>query len=211
MLTGSSAYVPQVDALFDNFNCSRGLYFDMGSNRGVQVRKLYEPEEYLRATDDSIPVRMHSGFRQLMGRVSQHMRQVFGPSPRCGVCSIGMEPNPVHQERLLKISEAYGKQGYGVKFLQVAASTEDGQATLADADAYLFPGGLPSKYLGVAANILSHDQPSRKRGGSGRWWWWRRRSRRPGGRRCAYDELRLQAPQRAASRRVGAGGDQDGH
>lgn len=58
------------------------VFFDVGANIGVQIRKLAEPQKYAGAP-------LHERFRAL-----------FGPPPWCRVCTIAFEPNPVHGKRL---------------------------------------------------------------------------------------------------------------
>ena len=71
----------QVDALFDRHNCT-AAYLDVGTNTGVQLRKLFEPHKYPGAP------------------VLNIFETVFGGASRCNVCAIGVEPNPRHAERL---------------------------------------------------------------------------------------------------------------
>ena len=76
-----------LDQLFATNNCT-DAYLDVGSNIGVQVRKLYEPHKYRGAA--MLPV------------FDEH----FGPGPspeRCRVCAIGVEPNPRHSRRLRSV------------------------------------------------------------------------------------------------------------
>lgn len=50
----------------------------------------------------------------------------FGPAPRCHVCTIAMEPNPIHFHRLSRLESGFRSAGLGVLFLPVAASDADG-------------------------------------------------------------------------------------
>ena len=61
------------------------VYLDVGSNIGVQIRKLFEPQKYPGAA-------VHQLFESSFGAAS-------GGS-RCRVCAIGFEPNPRHRTRL---------------------------------------------------------------------------------------------------------------
>jgi len=87
------------------------VYLDAGTNIGVQIRKLYEPEKFpgapaLRLFDRS-----------------------FGVGDRQSVCAFGFEPNPRHSEELRNIEETYNMLGYPVKiFTRTAVSHRNGLA-----------------------------------------------------------------------------------
>lgn len=92
------------------FNCDH-IYFDIGTNVGVQIRKLYEPELYPDAG------------------VLKIFDASFGKS-RQNVCAIGIEPNPRHTPRLEAIEAAYRKKGWRVVILtESAASNQEGTLT----------------------------------------------------------------------------------
>jgi hypothetical protein len=97
-----------IDSLIDTFGCRGGVYWDVGSNIGLQISKLYEPELY------------HGN------KAEPEFAKAFGPPPRCGVCTIALEPNPSHAPRLTTMSQRYRAAGIGVLFLPVAASDSDG-------------------------------------------------------------------------------------
>lgn len=78
------------------------FYVDVGSNIGVQVRKLFEPELYH-------PNPVENLFYEKYGPVQER---------RHGVCAIGVEPNPTNHIRLGKIQQAYNRQGWRTFFLQ---------------------------------------------------------------------------------------------
>ena len=59
----------------------RFVYLDVGTNIGVQIRKLFEPELYPNA-------KIHKIFEQYFGDKKQRIRS--------GVCAVGFEPNPNH-------------------------------------------------------------------------------------------------------------------
>jgi len=93
----------------------QSIYLDVGSNVGVQIRKLYEP-------------RIYPG-----GKVLPLFEQNFGPpTSRCalanvsGLCALGLEPNPLHHPRLRSIEQAYADRGWHVHFYPFAAAYEDG-------------------------------------------------------------------------------------
>lgn len=93
------------------------IYFDTGSNIGVQIRKLYEPSKYPGALVLSL-------FDRVFGNVSHRSL----PASTTGLCALGMEPNPNHQERLAAVEAAYLKKGWNVHFYPFAAAFEDGIA-----------------------------------------------------------------------------------
>ena len=86
----------------------RYIYIDMGTNIGVQIRKLYEPHLYRGAP--VLPL-----FQEMFGNHSSE------------VCSVGFEANPLH-DKYLKEFEAYSlRRGWRVKiFTSTAVSFRDG-------------------------------------------------------------------------------------
>jgi hypothetical protein len=82
-----------------------------GSNVGVQVRKLYNPEQFPGAS--VLPI----------------FDRVFGPDRR-GVCTIGVEANSMHTPYLSTLNSYFQRKGYQALILtEVAASTTNGKAT----------------------------------------------------------------------------------
>ena len=88
------------------------VYLDVGSNIGVQIRKLFEPHKYPGA-----PV--HSLFTE-----------TFASTDRCRVCAIGVEPNPRHRPRLSQLQTRLTAAGAGVTVFEAAAGSADGVLTL---------------------------------------------------------------------------------
>jgi len=91
-------------------NECRSIYLDVGANMGVQVRKLFEPEQYPGAD------------------IAKAFDRIFGPammrraaSETSGICALGVEPNPEHSARLQSIEEAYASRGWNVHFYPFAA------------------------------------------------------------------------------------------
>ena len=72
------------------------VYLDIGSNIGVQVRKLFEPHLYPAANVISI-------FSKVFGP-PEH-RQL--PSAESGLCAVGFEANPMRVPRLKELEAAY--------------------------------------------------------------------------------------------------------
>jgi len=93
----------------------RAIYLDVGSNKGVQVRKLFEAEKYIGA------------------KILDEFDRVYGPPSlrassfsRSGLCALGLEPNPQHQSRLKDLEKAYKRRGWNVHFYPFAAWNSDG-------------------------------------------------------------------------------------
>merc|ERR1719446_1290993 len=97
----------------DWLSSCKQIFVDLGSNIGVNVRKLYEPEKYHGA------------------KLLPELEKAFGAAadrrkPETGLCALGFEPNPAHQDRLAKIEDAYSKHGLKVHFYPYAAWRSDG-------------------------------------------------------------------------------------
>ena len=122
----------------------RHVFLDVGSNRGVSVRKLFEPAAYPISRYDwdnaGLPrwlcCRNHSApsghifyapmFDELFGGAAQRGRHNFG-----GLCAFAFEPNPQHTRRLQELEACYKARGWRVKFFtETAVSDTDGNATL---------------------------------------------------------------------------------
>ena len=81
----------------DHFHGCRDFYFDVGSNVGVQVRKLFEPEKYRGA------------------RVLPLFDRIFGDAgarrANPGLCAIGFEGNIEHVPKLRRIEACCCSRG----------------------------------------------------------------------------------------------------
>ena len=89
----------------------RHVYIDMGTNIGVQIRKLYEPHLYKGAY--VLPL-----FREIFANETSE------------VCSVGFEANPVHDKYLQEYEAYCAKRGWRVKvFTSTAIGTKDGNVT----------------------------------------------------------------------------------
>ena len=121
----------RLDKLFSRFHCQH-VYLDVGSNIGVQVRKLFEPQKYLDTPDrDYRHVRRGAaGMKVHLVRTLRVWDEHFGPAPRCNVCAIGLEPNPSHRARLQQVQQRLRAAGAGVLFFEAAASDRAGEAVL---------------------------------------------------------------------------------
>ena len=84
----------RISALIKEYKCT-AAYLDVGTNTGMQIRKLYQPAAFPEA------------------KVRPHFDAVFGPShvPRCRVCAIGVEPNPRQADRLDTLERKLGNVG----------------------------------------------------------------------------------------------------
>ncbi len=87
--------------------CDR-IYLDIGTNVGVQIRKLYHPD--------------------LFPGTSKIFDSKFGQE-RSTVCSFGFEPNPSHSSQLKLLEDSYVQAGYRVKIFPVACSNVSGKAS----------------------------------------------------------------------------------
>ena len=117
------------------------VYLDVGSNIGVQIRKLFEPHKYPGA-----PV--HSLFTE-----------TFASTDRCRVCAIGVEPNPRHRPRLSQLQTRLTAAGAGVTVFEAAAGSADGVLTLQY-------GARKSNFEDAGASTLGSDDT----GAMTRWW-----------------------------------------
>lgn len=87
--------------LISSIQACQHVYVDFGSNIGVQIRKLFEPEKYEHA-----PILAY--FDNVFGPVERRRREV---------CAFGVEANPVHTEQLRKIEQAYNRRWWRTRFL----------------------------------------------------------------------------------------------
>ena len=118
------------------------VFLDIGANRGVSIRKLFEPEAYPTAGYDwdnaGLP-------RWLLGknRTAPNGHIFYAPlfdahfgTDRTsnnfgGICAFGFEPNPQHTPRLQALERCYTQRGWRVKiFTETAVSDIDGNTTL---------------------------------------------------------------------------------
>lgn len=96
------------------------VYLDIGSNVGVQVRKLFEPHKYPGA-------RFLPYFDQYFG--NEDFRKQ--PSEITGLCAFGFEANPHFLERLRTVQGAYKAQGWRAEFVapRIVSDVEDRNIT----------------------------------------------------------------------------------
>ena len=129
------------------------VYLDVGSNIGVQVRKLYEPEKYPDAA-------IHPIFDKEYGNIQ--VRRDFDKQRR--ICAIGFEPNAHHTNYLKRIEKSYNKCGWRVTFMtETAVSNRRGETvfyTDKDFENLEWGGGI----LPPSINKISIETPSDKKG-----------------------------------------------
>ena len=129
--TTSASVLRQVHELLAEYNCT-SVYFDAGSNIGVQIRKLYEPGWYLDRPDNALKGRavLHTLYKRSQARIMTLQDEAFGQAPRCHVCSIGFEPNPKHQPQLQHLQRTLRAAGAGVLVVHAGLSSSDGTLQL---------------------------------------------------------------------------------
>jgi hypothetical protein len=131
-------------------NCTH-FYLDIGSNIGVQIRKLFEPAHYPESL--VLPI-----FDKYFGNISTRLNNK-------ALCAIGFEMNPHHTQRLKDLETSYNVCGRNVYFYkETAVAAYDGQIKFwSDNDHknkewgastvykwnYLFPSTVKALNLGV--------------------------------------------------------------
>ena len=103
------------------------VYIDLGTNIGVQIRKLYEPHLYPNAPVLSL-------FKELFGN---HTHEV---------CSVGFEANPLHTSYLREFENYCLRRNWRVKiFTSLAVSTRNENLTF-----YTEPGNEQNNQWGAS-------------------------------------------------------------
>ena len=101
------------------------VYLDVGSNIGVQVRKLFEPHLY------PVLYIYESWFH--INRWKPLPKTVPYPHARHNnltshICAFGWEPNPSHANWLYTLETVYNRQGWRIKFFkETAVGVSDGE------------------------------------------------------------------------------------
>jgi len=89
----------------------RHVYLDMGTNIGIQIRKLYEPHLFPDAL--VLPI-----FDKFFGPIGERDLR--------SICSVGFEPNPMHNDVLRDLEEKYQTCGWRVYiFPSTGVGSED--------------------------------------------------------------------------------------
>ena len=99
-------------------NCYH-VYLDVGSNIGIQIRKLFEPSVYPDAAVHPIYDLNFGTFENRQRYENEHK-----------VCTVGFEPNFQHTAYLKNLEKIYNDCGWKVKiFTETAVSDHNGAAT----------------------------------------------------------------------------------
>ena len=139
-LLNTSSYKQVIRALIEEYQC-HSAYIDVGSNIGVQIRKLYEPSLYVgvdprmerfaktvglgeepTAEERQAGIVKGLAFWNSTSQVLPIFDEYFGRVPRCGVCAIGVEPNPRHSPRHAQVQAALRTAGFGALWLSATAA-----------------------------------------------------------------------------------------
>ena len=90
------------------------VYVDLGTNVGVQVRKLFEPHKY----PDAPSVKV---FEKYFGPAT--------PERNAVTCVVGVEANPNHAAKLQQMEKCYNRMGWRTKIYvpRVVATTSEGE------------------------------------------------------------------------------------
>jgi len=127
------------------------VYLDVGSNIGVQIRKLFEPEKYPKGG-------IHSIFDKYFGTPKERRDEVEGRV----VCAVGFEPNSYHTEYLKRVERSYNRCGWRVTFMtETGVSDHDGTSRFYTDDAYeMFEwgGGILSPDVSTIAKDNAVDK-----------------------------------------------------
>lgn len=120
--------------------CSHGIYLDIGTNVAVQIRKLYEPERFPRAS------------------VLPMFEKYFGiRENRSKVCAVGFEPNSAHTAYLNTVNAHFRNKSLpAYVFTDVAVSSHRGQASF-----FTDPGSSKDKHE-WAASLATRSTPKIK-------------------------------------------------
>ena len=87
------------------------MFLDLGSNRGLQIRKLYEPHLFPLAP--VLPL-----YERYFGHPDTRNNQQ--------ICSVGFEPNPAHTAHLQAVAANYSTCGIRViMFTETGVSNKD--------------------------------------------------------------------------------------
>jgi len=108
---GRSEVVRRMMDIIGDRHC-KYIYFDVGSNTGIQVRKYYESWRYPKA------------------KLSKHLFDSVADSEvrREESCVFGFELNPKHEGRLKQIEDCYDEiMGWDTVFFQMGASVVSGE------------------------------------------------------------------------------------
>lgn len=125
------------------------LYVDIGSNIGVQIRKLFEPASYPEAK--VLPVfNEHFGTANARGK----------PSAESGICAIGLEANPQFEERLRTVEKHHRENGWNTKFFVPRIVSNDDNSNMT----FYVDGRASKNHWGSSTNKAQAQASSSKEG-----------------------------------------------
>lgn len=124
------------------FSGCESFYIDMGTNIGVQIRKLFQPEYYPGAP--VLPI-----FDRFFGDISTRRIQK-------NICAVGFEMNPKHSTRLESLSTKYNECGFKTKiYTETAVTTYDGNISFwTDNNVNMMEWGASTVYQWIGQNPL---------------------------------------------------------
>ena len=109
-------YQEEKSNIYTQFKNCTLFYLDMGTNIGVQIRKLFQPEHY--PNSPVLPM-----FDQHFGPISSRRA-----NPR--LCAVGFELNPRHTQRLKTLERNYNECGFQTFiFTETAVGAYDGNTS----------------------------------------------------------------------------------
>ena len=130
------------------------VYIDVGTNIGVQIRKLFEPQKYPEAYVNPL-------FDSMFGNLTQRLN--LSQDGGHMVCAIGFEPNSHHTNYLNEVESSYQSCGWKVKiFTETAASDRQGTSRFYSDEAYSnmeWGGGILSPNINKVA-VTAKDKKS---------------------------------------------------
>jgi FkbM family methyltransferase len=119
-------------------------FLDLGSNAGVQIRKLYEPDRFMQSSSSSYkrprkggdtlsPSSAASKGSKFQSQLMQAFDEFFGPAGKSrnrAVCAYAFEPNPIHAPRLSEMEAIYASLGWNMKYFPYAVGHRNGSFPL---------------------------------------------------------------------------------
>ena len=114
---GAAEETPEAEAAEEQRNpaadgCTH-VYLDLGSNSGVQIRKLFEPDLYTNV------IKTHG-----VPAILPVFERFFGNNRTRDACSFGWEPNSAHTDRLADLEVLRACMHGGFVVLHVGPSTQ---------------------------------------------------------------------------------------
>ena len=91
------------------------VYIDVGTNIGIQIRKLFEPEKFPGAN-------VHPIFNSKFGNATERLQLTQDGGSM--VCAIGVEPNSHHTRSLKEVESIYTKCGWRVIIMTETAASD---------------------------------------------------------------------------------------